>query len=371
MDKNKKIWGGVAIIVIILGLAWYFQTNKTVPATGEPIKIGVVYGLTGSASAWTDYGKKALEMAAEEINEDGGIKGRPLELVFEDSETNPAKSVSAFQKLVTIDKVQVVIGDVWSFITNPLIPLADQNKIVLISPTVMNRAVEGASPYFFTVGHTVEGQRPAVEKFFNINPDIKTASILCWNDAWGKAHSQLFRQVATEKGIKILSEECTADFISTYRTELLKIKATDADALLVTSSSPVALFKAYTDLGLRQKVLATTIVVDGIEAQGMPREYVKNVWFMDWRPNEEFARKFEDKYGVYPILEAQNHYEALRSIAKGLENNPDNLLEGIMKVKYNSADGQLDFTAGDNTTVNKAEAKLYTVNPDEGYTEVK
>ena len=76
----------------------------------------------------------------------------------------------------------------WSFITNPLIPIAEDKKVVLISPTVMDKSVEGESDYFYTLGHTVDSQRNAVNKFLEMNPGAKTAAVFCWDDAWGRSH---------------------------------------------------------------------------------------------------------------------------------------------------------------------------------------
>lgn len=368
----KNIYPLLAGIVVIIGLvAFVIFSEVYTPKDTDAIKIGVVYGFTGPAAKWSEFGKHALELAVNEINDKGGVNGRPLQLVYEDSQTTPAGSVSAFQKLVDVDQVDVVVGDVWSFITNPLIPVADAAGVVLISPTVMNKAVESTSPYFFTTGHTVEGQEDSVRKFFRANPDIKTASILGWNDAWGNAHSDLFRAIAQEEGITVVSEEYTADFSDDYRTLMSKIKAKNPDAILATFGYADPALKAYTELGMTQKILTTTVVVDAIETRNMPREYAKNVWVMDWVPSPSFINKYQTKYGTYPILEAQNHYEVIRSIARALEESPGNLLEGLKSVKYESVDGMIDFTQGDNITVNRATTKLYTVGPVSGYHKVK
>ncbi|MEK7530546.1 MAG: ABC transporter substrate-binding protein [Patescibacteria group bacterium] len=366
--KNLIISGALAVAGIsLLGYAVFGQQVDT---TRETIQIGVVYGLTGPAASWTDYGKKALEMAVEEINAGGGVGGRMLVLVIEDSKTNPASSASAFQKLIDADNVDVIVGDVWSFITNPLISIADNKRVVLISPTVMDKSIEGESDYFYTLGHTVGGEADAVRTFFDVNSEIKTASILCWNDAWGKAHSVIFREIAAEKGVHIVGEECTGDFASDYRTEMGKIKVQDADALLLTASYPDVALRAYTNLEMTQKVL-TLYIADAVELRDMPRADAQNVWFIDWMPSDGFVEKFKAKYGVYPILEAQNHYDVVYAIAHALENNPDSIVEGLKTVKFEGVDGVIDFAQGDNITVNKSQAKLYRVNLENGYTEVK
>jgi branched-chain amino acid transport system substrate-binding protein len=369
--NKKQIILILSVLLVLVGFV--YATNSKHPREElKTIKIGMVYGLTGPASVWTENGKKAAELAVEDINREGGVNGKKIELIIEDSKTDPKGSVSAFQKLTDIDNVDVVIGDVWSFITNPLIPLAESKKVVLLSPTVMNASVEKHSPYFFTIGHTVESQEEAMKKFFAINPDIKTVYDLCWNDAWGKAHSNLLKKVTEELGIKIVGQTCTADFSSDYRTEAIKIKTANPDAVFVTSAYADKAVKALVELKVNKKILTTTDLAAAIRTRDFPLDYTRNVWFMDWIPSQEFMDKFNKRYESYPITEAQNSYEAVRRIANALENNPTDLLKGIKALKYQTVDGEIDFTDSDNITANKAEAKLYSVNSESAeFVEIK
>jgi branched-chain amino acid transport system substrate-binding protein len=370
---NKKILtlGIVTALTIIAVMSFYnINTPTDIQPTNDPIKIGLVLGQTGSASTWAEYAKKAADLAAKEINDNGGINGKRLELIYEDSQTNPALSVSSFKKLTEVDHVSVIVGDLWSFLTNPLVPLSADKKILTISPTVMDGAVQGQSDYFYTLGHTVESQRGAVDSFINDNPTAKTVAIMCWNDAWGKTHSKLFAEVSEGRGLKVLGEICTANFASDYRSEVVRVKAMKPDIIMVTTSLPISLFKAMYDLKINIPTLTTTVMIDGLEVQKMPREYAMGKYFMDWQPNAEFIQKFKKAYGTTPIMEAQNSYEAVRTIAKALEKNPGDILVGLKQVSYQSVDGSMDFTKGDHITVNKAQARLFKVT-ETGYEEIK
>src|SRR5947207_2511415 len=113
MSKATKILLVIVAIIAIGAFVRLRHSGPISPANAEPIKIGVVYGFTGGADAWAEYGKKGVDLAVKEINSAGGVNGRSLEVIYEDSKTKPAVAVSAFQKLVDIDKVDVVVGDVW------------------------------------------------------------------------------------------------------------------------------------------------------------------------------------------------------------------------------------------------------------------
>ncbi len=367
---KTKIWVIIALIIIILvgvGLSQNYGKAK-----GGPIKVGATLSLTGAAAFWSESAKNGAEMAVEEINSKGGVNGRPIQVIYEDSQSNPSKDVSSFHKLVNVDKVDVMISDVWAFLSNPLVPLSESNKIVTISPTVMDNSVEGTSTYFFTMGHTTSSIKGAIEKFFDVNPSAKTVGIICWNaNTWGVAFTKAYEDVAKERGIKIVAETCSGDFMVDYRIEAVKMKAANPDVILVVGWGDRAV-KTLKNLGVNIPILVDSNLVDGFEnSDSVSLEQLKNVFVIDWRPNQEFASKYKNKYGKYPVLEAQNSYELIRSIAKAYENSPNDLLAGLKKVKYESVDGNIDFTSGTNINPNKSQAGLFKILGKGNYEEVK
>lgn len=366
--NTKKIIGIIVVITLLI-LIGFIRYNSA--PQNETIKIGMVYSLTGPASVWSENGKNAAMMAAEEINASGGVNGKKIELVFEDSASNPGRSVSAFKKFTEIDGIRIISGDMWSVTTNPLIPLTKQNKILLISPTVMDASVQESSPYFFTLGHTVESQKKSLKKFFSSNPEIKTVYNLCWNDAWGAAHTVLIKKTVKELGLQIIGETCTSDYASDYRTEAAKIKVANPDAIFLTGAFEDIAIKALRDLGVTSKIVTTTGIIEAVKVREFPLEYMKNVWFMNWNPNDTFISNYENKFGSFPIMEAHNHYEVIYSVAKALKNNPEDPITGLKSVKYEGTDGEINFTGSDNIRINKAEAGLYKFNGNRDFVEVR
>lgn len=357
MKNSKKYLIIFLLIILVLFTSLSVKNNEK----EEAYKIGVIYGFTGAASAWSEMGQMAIDLAVQEINENGGINGRVVEVIYENSETNPSKSVLAFNKLTEVDNVDVVVGDVWSFLTNPLIPLAEEKEVVLISPTVMDVSVESDNSYFFTVGHKIESQREAVEKFFEVNSEIKTISALCWDDAWGNANLELLKRVSEDKSVRVLSVSCTSDFGSNYQTEISKIKSVNPDAIYFNSSIPDVVLRKIKDLGLEdKKVLTSSIAIDAIEVNKTPIQYLENVYFTNWQPEQDFVNKFKDKYGVFPIIEAQNHYDLIRSVAFALEEG-DDFKNSLKKVKFVGSEGMdIDFSDNNQIQVNEGKAKLFT-----------
>ena len=100
----------------------------------SPIKIGWIGPLTGDLASLGQDAEKATEVALDEVNAAGGINGRPLQLVPQDSKCNPKDASDAGNKLINVDKVSVILGGLCSGETTAVAPVAEQNHVVMISP---------------------------------------------------------------------------------------------------------------------------------------------------------------------------------------------------------------------------------------------
>lgn len=310
-----------------------------------PYKIGMVYSLSGPAEAWATYGRQAAEMAASEINAAGGVNGRQLKLIFEDSKTTAAGSVTAYKKLVNVDRVDALVGDVWDFVTNPMIPLARQDRKVLIAPTVVSSAIDNPGDYFFTMGAKLELTEQAIEKFFAIIPEVKSTAIVCWDDHWGRAYLKVWKSVIQKRGIDILEEPCVYGFDYDYRSDMTRI-ARKKPAAVIMGYQEDRIIKRMREQGLNSKVLTTSNVVDVLHQQRLPAADLEGVYFTDWDPAAEFQTSFLKAWNRAPLFEAHSHYEVIRSIAKGFEQNPGDLLAGLKTLRYEGVAGVVDFTRG-------------------------
>ncbi len=109
-DMNKKNIIITILILVIIALFVLLNFDKEQKIIDKPIKIGAPTSLTGVAAAFGEMAQMGMEMAVEEINADGGINDRPVELYIEDDQTSASTVVSAYQKLVGVDSVDVIIG---------------------------------------------------------------------------------------------------------------------------------------------------------------------------------------------------------------------------------------------------------------------
>ena len=299
-----------------------------------------------------------LEMAVDEINQDGGVNGKEIELVYEDSQTQPAHAVRAYRKLIDQGNVDAVIGDVWSILTNPLIPLSKYDKTPFISPTVMDAAIQEESPYFFTMGHRIESIRAPVEQFFSLNTDIQSVAFLCWEDAWGRANLTIWQEVAKSRNIKITDTVCQGDYTNDFRTDVTRISKGKPDAVIVAMYGERVLQRLH-EQQLDVKVLSTNCILEAVNNQEVLPELFNGLYITYWNADKQFREAFKKRYGEEPILEAHNHYEVLHAIVKGHQQNPNDLLSGLRSLKYTGVSGQIDFTKA--PFVNRSEGSLLMV----------
>jgi branched-chain amino acid transport system substrate-binding protein len=324
----------------------------------EELKIGVILGLSGAAHVWGDYARKGLELAVSEANQSLPAD-RALKLIFEDSQSSATGAVRAFHKLAHQDKVRVIIGDVWAFVTMPLIPLAKRERILLISPTVMDQSVPQTNEYFFSMGHSFKSLEPAFERFFSLNTGIDTAGTIAFDDHWNTAYTQTFSGIATRLGVTIVKSAKTNSFAPEFRSEITSMRRLNAKMILTTWSPEVAMQRML-EQNYHVPYLTSSDAVEALLFRAPNKALLEGMYFVDWKPSKEFSDKFQARYGSLPLYEAHNAYETIRSILKACTQAVGKELHVAIKdVVYDGVSGTIDFR---NTNFpNRSQAKLYQV----------
>ena len=130
MNIRTLVATGFAALLIAGPSGGYGQTK---PANLSPYKIGLTYPLTGPFATNAQTYIPAIELAVDDVNKKGGVKGHPLQLVTEDTAGTPAGGVEAMRKVVQVDGVQAVMT-IYTNVVEAQIPLADQLRVPALSP---------------------------------------------------------------------------------------------------------------------------------------------------------------------------------------------------------------------------------------------
>jgi len=359
-NENPGV-GGVEMlwrIFIALTVIFYSSQGLRAEDSKPPLQIGAILPFTGFANVWADQARRGIDLAVDEINADGGLEGRKVEVLYEDSSSNPTAAVNAFNKLVQTGRVKAVVGDIISFLTLPLVPLAEQQHILLVTPSVFDTTMPAGTRYFYSTCPRKESIRPPVRTFFRYNKAIQSVVIICANNTWGLTYLDIWKEEAAAHGVKVLDTNCIDDPTSDMRAEILRAKSRKPDGIIVAMGIDRAL-RRMREAGMRAVVLTTSDLMEAVEMRGLPLSEAEGVYFNDWKPSREFQDAFADKYHHSAIMEPQNSYEALRSVFKAYALDSGNLAAGIRKVKYDGVMGPIDFT--ESTAGNQAEGELLQV----------
>lgn len=353
MSKSKIIKSIAIVVIIILGGYILFGRESEEQISGEPIKIGVVLPLTGIAAAHGENERKGIELAIKEINEQGGIDGRQIQAIFEDDQTEPKHSVSAVNKLISIDQVEVIIGGTWDFLANAIIPVIDENKKILITPSALPDTLESDSPYLFIVHSPVTINQNAFETFLSQFKEGKIV-VMVVDNPWGLAHLNTFRKAITEANNVLVKEVILPKFDNNdIQRELTLIKPLRPDAIVSAMNfSDYAVFaKKRVELGISAEILAHYDIVDSFHQGNIPKEFMENIVIYRFSsPKSGFVDQYQKEYGEEPRTYADTAYDAVYVIKQAIENangksSVNDILSGLKKItNYDGASGAIDFS---------------------------
>jgi len=139
------------VSALVLGILFTFGCSKKEPEARE-IKIGATLPLSGDAAVWGNNTREGIELALQLVNGRGGVLGRKISVIFEDTEALPNKGVSAYRKLTQVDRVEVVIDDSVSSVTLAMAPLAQRDHVVILATGAtapkISDAGDGLTPFY-------------------------------------------------------------------------------------------------------------------------------------------------------------------------------------------------------------------------------
>ena len=230
---------------------------------GDSFRIGVMESLTGPGETYGTVANQAKQMAVDEINEAGGINGRRLELIVEDSQCSAKDAIAAYNKLTDVDGVKIILGTSCSSAMLGAAPLAEADGIVLFSGLASNPDIANAGDYIFRT------------QISDIQVGIDTGNVL-WADG---VHTLATITEATDyaegvrrtsaaqfekRGGRVVAEERYASDVTDFRSQLEKLFTASPDALHLSPQSEFSagtIIKQARELGFEGPIYAETVSV--------------------------------------------------------------------------------------------------------------
>lgn len=245
-----KQWRVLAVAGSILAATGLLSTGKLLAA--EPIKIGTFLSITGPASFLGDPEYKTLQMYVEKINAAGGVLGRKLELVHYDVGADAKKAQTAVKRLISSDKVDVIVGGSTTGTTMAVVPLVERAKVPFISLAGAVVIIDPVKKWVFKTPHT---DKMACAKIFEDmeKRGIKKIGMISGSGGFGKSMRQQCKGLASAYGVEILADETYGPKDTDMTPQLTKIKNTSGVEAVLNpgfGQGPAIVTKNFKQLGI-------------------------------------------------------------------------------------------------------------------------
>lgn len=331
-------WVGMLCVVALLIMAGHEPVSAQA-AKGEPYKIGVTFPLVGPLGAWGQILVPAIEIGVQHVNEAGGVNGRPLELVIEDTKGTPDGAVAAMRKVVQVDKVPIIIT-IFTNVVTAQMPLADQLKVPIIS-TVEAPGLVSKSPWAFAHSVLLTKTLPLISERWK-RENVKRLFAFHPNTAIAKIGSPLVKAEAEKLGIQ--HEEVLFKLGDTdFRGLVARAKDFKPDAIFIWGHGTPeegAIMKQIRELGMTTQMYGGCSCVTARSYQKAAGGAANGLIYGGFKYDKQAAKRVIDVYraklGFEPDYAVIENYDIVRMIAQAIKTNgytAEGIRTGLLAIK--------------------------------------
>jgi len=352
-------WSLAVVLVLAMGMA-------EAATAAEKIVIGAMYPMTGRAGRYGIDSVSGAEIAADEINAKGGVNGRMIDLIFNDSKANPAYAVKVAKRYIADDKVNFLMGVVSSAVGLAVTEVSKENKVIFVGTDHASTklTMEKFQPYYFRVSNNTYQSAAAAalyakdkkdwKKYYVIGPDYEYGH-RTWEDFW-----MLLQR--TRKDVQLAGQAWPKLFEPDYTPYITAILNAKPDVLVTTfwGGDTVAFIKQALPYKLFDKMKFFNYDAGGnyelLEAMptGLPKGLVlssrHHLNWPDTKENREFVSKYKAKTGRFPSYAAEGAYAGVYFIAEavrqaGTAEDAEKLVSVMEKMKIRLPEDPEGFTS--------------------------
>ena len=322
-----------AIAILVVGFSACERISQIVQPTTSQIEdenneipIGVVLPLTGHLAAAGKLMKQGLDLALNEIN-NAQPSGTKFKFIIEDDANTPAGAVAAFNKLIHQDGLSIILGPASSSATQAAFPVAQENKVVAISPTSGSRGLSAIGDFVFRIPLTTDVLVPKGIQVTHAKLGYqRVATMYDETDRFSTDRDTALREAFTANGIEVLTTEVFQSGDADFSTPLTRIKALNPDTIFVSAlppEKPGILIQAHA-LGISVPIIISSLTSAEVEPAGAAAEGA--ITFIGWLPtdntpgNQAFVQNYSATYGIEPNAFAASSYATVYILAEAIKN---------------------------------------------------
>ena len=342
------------VVVVGVGLA-----SLPLPAAAQtPIKIGASMSVTGTYAKPGSYQKEGYDVCIDELNAKGGLLGRKVELVIYDDQSQPATAVKLYEKLITEDKVDAIMGPYSSPVTEAAVNVTEKYKKVMVAPLAATTSIfkKGRKYVFMVISPAevyLEGLIDMAAK-----RGLKTIAVVNEDTLFSKAAASGAVELAKKKGLQVVYTEAYPKGSTDFSALLTKLKAANADVLAAATyfDDAVALTRQMKELNVNPKMYGVTVGGDLPEFYDTLKQNAEYVYgATQWEPtlpypgNQEWYETYKKEFGHEPSYHSAAGYAGCIIYAEAAKraNNldADRVREQLLKLEMRTIFGDYKVEA--------------------------
>lgn len=318
-------------------------------AKSDEIKIGANFELTGNVANYGSATLDGLKLAIKEVNDAGGVNGKKITIVDADNKSEASEAVNAATKLISDDKVKVVVGPAVTANVIAESQVATDDKIPVVAPdatspevTVENGQVK---PYIFRSCFIDPQQGTVMAKFATENLKAKTAVIYVDNSTdYSKSLGKVFKEKFEAAGGKVLDQQAFVAKDQDFKATLTTLKAANADVIFVPAyyEEVGKIVKQARELGITCPILGTDGWDDSKVTDIAGADALNNTFFSTHYSDKDdsvkgFVEAFKQEYGHMPNVFAALGYDAGKMIVDAIKragsDDPEKIRQALEETK--------------------------------------
>ncbi len=371
--------------LLAAALATLGTLSEVLPAEAQvPIKIGASLSLTGTYAQPGGYQREGYELCAEHLNAKGGMLGRKVEFVMYDDQSTPATAVRLYEKLITEDKVDAVMGPYSSPITEAVANVSEKYQKVLVSPLAATTSIfRKGRKYIFMVISPAEAYLEGLVDMA-AKRGLKTVAIVNEDTLFTKASAVGVAEITKKKGMQVIFQEAYPKGNTDFSALLVKIKAANPDVIAASTyfDDAVAITRQMKELNVNPKMFGVTVGGDlpkfyDLLKQNAEYVYGSTQWEagLPYPGQKEFVDSYQRKFGHEPVYHSAAGYAGCIIYAEGVRRagtlDSDKVREQLLKLETRTFFGDYKVDADGFQITHKMvmfqwlDGKKVTVWPDE------
>jgi branched-chain amino acid transport system substrate-binding protein len=341
-------------LVVSLGLL-----SAAAPVVAQaPIRIGASLALTGTYAKPGKYGHEGYQLCAKELNARGGLLGRKVELVVYDDRSDPQTGVRLYEKLITEDNVDVLMGPYSSPITEAVANVTEKYRKLMVAPLASTTSIfKKGRTYIIMVVSPAEAY---LEGFVDLaaRRGLKTIALIYEDTLFAKASAMGAAELARGKGMRVVFQEGYPKGATDFAALLTKIKSLAPEAFAASTyfDDAVAVTRQMKELDVNPKMFGVTVGGDLPEFYDLLKQNAEYVYgASQWEPHltypgvGAFVEAYKKEFGREPVYHAASVYGGCMIFAEAVRRagtlESDKVRDVLLKLETKTAFGDYKVDA--------------------------